>query len=165
MDVSGWTIDQKMRLPDWCFGNRSIISLTLGITGAGNFRWAISSVVLPTEICMWKLSILFRWCDNESSRVRFGFRATLPTSEAEMDTSMPVFPDLGDAAYSPPRIFLTDWGHEVWEFETRTGIVIGAGLKLTGEIKSAGTAAKVLLVIVYSGLPTNMAGWLAHNKV
>lgn len=164
MDVSGWTIDQRMRLPDWCFGNRKIIALNMRAVGAGVFYWRISGVTLPQDICIWQIGMFPRFVDSMNSYFRVGLRATVPTSEAEMDEAVPVLPDFGAINYTPPRIHLMDGGTSVWQFFHRKGMETG-GKKLVAELWCSTSDVALIFYMLYSELPTNMAGWLAHHKV
>lgn len=164
MDVSGWTIEQRMRFPDYCFGNRMLMGLSYSNSVAGSTRWRIHTTVLPAQICIWQTKILWRAVDSTMSFIRFGFRATLPTTQAQMDSAIPVLPDFGDVSHSPPRVWLPSGGHEVWAFDLRKGMATSS-LKLTLEIYAQVAPVTVLFAFVYSLLPTDMAGWLAHNKV
>jgi len=122
MDVSGWTIEQRMRLPDWCFGNRRIFSLTETVGVAAGLVWKKSPITLPANICLWSVGILPRLLDSWSSYIRVGFATAVPTSEAQMDASIPVMPDFGNYLYTPPRIYMAAAGTEVWQFNLRKGI-------------------------------------------
>lgn len=159
IDVSGWSLDKRLRLPDWCFGNREVMSVSNTTTGVGNFSWKISGITLPTEICIWTLGILVRTNDSYISTVRIGFLDTLPTTIGEMDLAIPILPDFGSTTYTPPRIALADEGREVWQFNLRKGIDTG-GLKMALELKCGGTEVALIVFLVYSELPTEIPAFL-----
>lgn len=164
MDVSGWTIEQRMRFPDWCFGNRRILSVSVGNNTAGTFRWKISGTTLPDQICIWSVGIYPRYIDSYSSYIRLAFAATVPTTEAEMNAATPALPDFGELIYTPPRIYLADGGYEVWQIPLRKGMDV-TGKKLVVELYCATVKVHLLPYLTFSELPTNMEGWLAHKKV
>lgn len=164
MDISGWTVDQRMRFPDWCFGNRKVIGVSGTATGVGVFYWVAAFIVMPDPVCLWAVNIFPRKVSSTNDYIRVGFRASKPTSEAQMDESIPIFPNFPHPAHQPPRIFMSESGLEVWRFDVRKGMVTG-GFKLVMEVHSATVKTSILFSLVYSELPTNMAGWMAHNKV
>ncbi|MBA7679125.1 hypothetical protein ES703_87408 [subsurface metagenome] len=164
MDVSSWTLAQRMRLPDWCFGNRDLLMLSLGVWTGGGFGWVIGAEALPQQICIWQMGVVIRRNESADNYFRLGMRATIPTTEAHMNDSTPLFPKWGNINYTPPRITLPAETDQVWFFNTRNGIDTG-GLKFVGEIWGDDCAAMAQVNIVYSELPTSMAGWLAHHKV
>lgn len=166
MDVTGWTVDQRMRLPDWCFGNRSLIGLRLTTTTPGGYDWDIAALALPDPCCIWGLGLNITQSDQRSSFVRMGLATAVPTSSAEMDATTPLFPYFGNAVYTPPRVHFPTIGGPAYFIPVRKGMVTG-GKKFVGEIylHGAGTALLLDVYLIVSGLPTHMAGWLAHHKV
>lgn len=164
MDVSGWTLAQRMRLPDWCFGDRSLVGLVIDANGVGVTNWEIHPKALPANIAIWQASIIPLRSDSTNDYIRMGLRATVPTSEAEMDTAIPILPDFGYFVWTPPRVYLSDGAFIPWTFNMRTAFAT-AGLKLVLELHSALGRVSTIFSFVYSELPTSMAGWLAHNKV
>ena len=121
MKIKRWTIDEKMRLPDWCFGNRKIISLALTVSGAGTLGWKISGVSLPVQICIWTFGLYPVSIDNKYSWIRCGLRETVPTSSAEMDTSIPIMPNFGSISQTPPVMYLAPGANEILQFALRKG--------------------------------------------
>lgn len=163
MDVSGWTIEQKMRLPDWCFGQRQLVMAGGTASGAGTKVWDISELALPQQICVWQMGIIPRHLSSASDYVRIGFNSTLPTSEAEMDTSIPLLEYFGWTLYSPPRIIMPATGTELWEFFLRRGMDT-EGKKLTVEVACVITKISLIVYMLYSELPSSMISWLSHNQ-
>jgi len=164
MDVSGWTIDQRLRFPDWCFGDRELVMLSLGVWVAGGFFWVITGVDLPEHICIWQMGVVVRRNDSADNYFRLGLAATVPLNVADMDASIPLFPQWGNIAFAPPRITLPEETDQTWFFNTRNGIH-SQGLRFVGEIWGNACPAMVQINIVYSCLPTNMIGWMDHSRV
>lgn len=164
MDVSGWTIDQRMRFPDWCFGNRQLIGCQVHCILADQYYFAISDVALPDPVCIWAFHFWVLTAGNMEGAFRIGLRATVPTNEAEMDTATEIFPYVGAPTAGPNKV------RHAFRYTTpimlpvRQGMVTG-GLKLVGALYSTFADVRGDLVLEVSGLPTQMAGWLAHHKV
>ena len=163
MDISKrWTIDERMRLPDWCFGSREVAGVSRTAVGVGVTAWAISALALPKEACIWEVGIIPRAIDSTNSYVRFGLNDTLPTNTGEMDLSIPILPNFGTSPPQPPKIYLAT-GVEVWKFAPRKGLDT-KGKKLTIELNCfTGPKVAMFVYVVFSGLPTNISGWLANQ--
>lgn len=164
MDVSGWTLAQKMELPDWCFGSRKLmgVSQTRAVPGATD--WVIHTTNLPLEICIWQVRIFWRHQDDWASFIRMGFRATVPVNTGQMDTAIPILPDFGNVVYTPPRIHCASGGHEVWAIDLRKGMNTGAH-KMVMEMYVNTDKVSVIFTIVFSELPTEIPAHLDPNTV
>jgi len=164
MDVSGWTVDQRMRLPDWCFGNREMIGCRAACPEVETYYWGISDIVLPDPVAIWSLGWVYKQNEKAVNRLRFGLRSTIPTSTAQMDTAVPILPYFGNTTFTPPMLVVTQTEGLLFQFNVRKGMATG-GKKLVIELWSTIQWTEITFFMVVSGLPTNMAGWLAHNKV
>lgn len=164
VDVSGWTLAQRMELPDWCFGNRRIFSLTETVAVAAGLVWKKSPITLPANICLWSVGVLPRLLDSWNSYIRVGFAAAVPTSEAEMNAAIPLMPDFGNYLYTPPRIYMASSGTAVWQFNLRKGMATGGG-SLVMETKAAAVILSVMFFVVYSELPTQVPAHLDPNTI
>lgn len=166
MDVSGWTTDQLMRLPDYVTGSRILLSNTVWIPAADSINWWITSRALPDPACIWQVGIVVLESDYRGNWVRMGLLDTLPASAAQMDNAVDIFPDLGYKLYAPPVIYCPVFVGQLFNINCRKGLVTG-GKKFVveGKVYGPGTYLLALVYIVVSGLATNMAGWQAHKKV
>lgn len=158
MDVSGWTLAKRMKIPDQYFPNRQIVSAYKVGGVAGVFGWAISGVALPDPACIWEVGFVLPQSDSANNYFRVALRGTVPTTEAEMNGAINVFPDLGDIAATPPKIYANSTGSPRWSIKLRKGFVTG-GNKLVLEIYPVGNIIRVLAYMVVSGLPTNVPAW------
>lgn len=162
MNISRWTIDEKMQLPDFCFGQRKIVATGIGVTVPKTMAWNITSVPFPDSICIWEFGILPTQLDSFYSYCRVGLTETKPTSEAEMDAAIPILPDWTPQGYSPPRIYVPATGTQQWVFKMRKGMKTKARKMAIELYANVGNFALVFYVI-YSKLPTNISGFLAHS--
>jgi len=158
MDVSGWNLASKMKLPDHLFGNRVSIGISIFTAPGPDMKWYISRDPLPNQVCIWDVAWYPRQVGDFNSYFRIGYRAAVPTSEAEMNTAVPLMPQIGNYAYTPPRIYLSTASYEVWRFLSREGQNTG-GLKLVMEIYTLANISRGIFVVTYSELPTKVPGW------
>lgn len=95
--------------------------------------------------------------------MRVGLADKVPTSQAEMNAAVELFPGYGIPYGGPNTISLWAAVFVYWNFDVRKGIETG-GKKLVLECDCQVATMRVSLAIIVSGLPTSMAGWMAHNK-
>lgn len=164
MDVSGWSVEQRMRLPDWCFGNREAIGCEVNCVLADTDYWAISEIALPDPVCFWSLAFWFREPAFARVRFRFGLRATVPVNATQMNTATEILPYVGATTAGPNFLRVGQFDSVFYQLMLRKGMVTG-GDKLVFEVQSDHINTRADLVMIYSELPTSMAGWLAHHKV
>jgi hypothetical protein len=164
MDVSGWTVDQRMRLPDWCFGNRQLIGLYDKNVGVGTNEWAISEIGLPDPACVWEFGFIGMMVAGSSGQFKVGLLDALPGSEAEFALATEIIPYFGIPMAGHNVVGLYSEQYQYAVFRMRKGMVTG-GKKLVIEHRCIAGTSRVLVWVLVSGLPTNMAGWLAHEKV
>ena len=164
MDVSGWTIDQRMRFPDYCFGQQQAIGLQVYCPNALIYYFGISEIALPDPACIWQFSSWFKISAAANNTFRIGLAATVPTTIAEMDLALEIFPYIGGAYAGPNKLRVTQRYSTPWVMNIRKGLVTN-GLKIVVALYSTVADTTGDFVLIVSGLPTNMAGWLAHNKV
>jgi len=163
MDVSGWTIDQRMRFPDWCFGNREVISCYQYNSAGGTRKWEISEIALPDPACVWQVGIVSEPSTTGTGTLRIGLADTLPTSEAEMNAALEILPAHGRPRAGPNDMIFNSRDYVFYSLDCRRGMETG-GKFLVIECFAAAATMRLWCILVVSGLPTQMAGWLAHHK-
>ena len=164
MDVSGWTVDQRMRLPDWVFGNRTLIGVYVANAGTGTYAWGISDIQLPDPVCIWKFFYICQEQTGQSGNYRAGLAEEVPTSSAEMDEATEFYPHYGVPRTGPNLLPRAAYQPTTIEIPMRKGMVTGSKY-LVVENYTVNSQSRVYVNILVSGLPTSMAGWLAHSKV
>lgn len=164
MDVSGWTVEQRMRLPDWCFGNRDLMSLYIENVVAGTYTYAISAFVLPDPACIWGIMFMSTNSVAGLGYVRLGLNDHLPVDAADMNTSIEILPNFGRPAAGPNIFWISGSYFYVWDMPAKRGLVTN-GWNFVIENRCVVADFRVDVTLIVSGLPTDMAGWLAHNKV
>ena len=88
----------------------------------------------------------------------------MPANEAEMDLATEILPDYGVAHAGPNQINLYSTKFTMLTINLRKGMAT-EGKKLVIENYCNVVSMRVECNLVVSGLPTSMAGWLAHHKV
>lgn len=163
MDVSGWTIDQRMRLPDWCFGNRELIGIHVDCPTLDVFYYGISEIALPDPVCIWAVGF-YLYCFNYTRfRFRIGMATSIPANEAEMTAATEILPYFGQPLAGPNYIRAGTLDTRAFQIPLRKGMETG-GKKLVASVLTGTDMTKIDIFMVVSELPTSMAGWLAHNK-
>lgn len=163
MDVSSWTIDQRMRLPDWCFGNRTVIGVYNKNDVIATFNWEISEIALPDPVCIWEFGFMGMMKTGYEGYWRVGLADLVPTTEAQMNAATELLPYFGMPHAGPNIVGMHSETHMFGQMKLRKGMATG-GKKLVTENRCIAGTSRIMLWIVISELPTSMAGWLAHNK-
>ena len=163
MDVSGWTVAQRMRLPDWCFPTRELIGCYGYNNAVGTYNWGISTGALPDPACIWVFGYVSLMDPTSEGEFRVGLNNVVPTSRAEMDAVQDFLPYYGYELAGPNSVRLVVGSKQAVNFPLRLGLVTG-GKKLVIENYNIAGTSRFQIYVLVSGLPTSMAGWMAHNK-
>jgi len=159
IDVTGWTLAQKMRLPDWCFGNRKIIGVFKDEGVVTTFDWNISEDALPDPACIWQVLFVSQPDLGGKGYMRVGLDTDVPTSVAEMNAATELFPSIGEAHAGPNIISFYGERPFYWSVDLRKGMVTG-GKKLVIEVYCSVTKVRFDCELVVSGLPTEVPAFL-----
>lgn len=158
MDVSGYNLESKMKLPDPCFGQKQVVSCYAVNNGVGTYRWSISSLALPDPVCIWHAMFCSQPSTGGTGRMRIGLAAAVPTTIAEMNAADEIFPDLGAPTAGPNYIDFFSTVYSYYAFDVRKGMATG-GKKLVMSTYCVAATMRLLCVLVVSELPTKVPGW------
>jgi len=158
MNVTGWDIASKMKLPDYCFGNQDVCSAYTFNNGPFTFVWAISEAALPDPCCIWQVGFTSMPTTDGTGHLRIGLADAVPTTEAEMNAAVEIFPGLGDPHVGPNRIQFYAAKYVFFTIDCRKGLVTG-GKKLVIENYCVKDTMRLVCNLVVSGLPTKVPGW------
>jgi len=164
MDVSDWTIAQRMKLPDWCFGSQRIVSASMTQVQVDTWTFGISDVVLPDPICIYRLLFFFKLSGLSAMTFRVGLRSTVPTTDAQMNSAAEIFPDMGRTTDGPNKMGLTMEYSIPAVFEVRKGLATG-GLKIVAGLYSNTIVYEAFFALVFSELPTIIPAWLVSDNI
>lgn len=158
MNVTGWDLASRMKLPDHCFGNRQAIGTLVWAALADTWYYSISLIALPDPVCLWKFYFWFQVPSALRLAFRVGLAAAVPTNEAEMDAAAELLPYIGEEKPGPNWHWLGVVDSLPFEFELRKGMVTG-GLKLVAALNGGVNNFRGNFVFVVSELPTKVPGW------
>jgi len=158
MDVTGWNIASRMKLPDHCFGNRQLIGCFAIVPAAGPHVWAISDVALPDPVCIWELVYYFRPTVAARIYLRIGLAATLPASTADMDAADEILPYFGEPKTGPNQLAVVVEHSTPMSIKLRKGMATG-GKKLVIDLLYGNSDGYNTVGLVVSELPTKVPGW------
>lgn len=164
MDVSGWTLAQRMALPDAYFGNRVLIGQFHGNPNVGTFEWAMRNYALPDPVCIWEFWYLIIETAGNFGTYRAGLANALPVNQAQMDAALEIYPYFGIDAPGPNYIIraTNECTHVVIAF--RKGMVTG-GRNLVIEVGCNAGTARGFFGLLVSALPTEIPAHLDPNTV
>ncbi|MBA7708110.1 hypothetical protein ES703_116998 [subsurface metagenome] len=158
MRIDNWPIDRIMRLPDWCFGRRYVISATaFGAVGAQG--WDISELSFPEVCVIWSLSFWASRVSPDVEALRIAMGTQLPTAVGMMDVLDPIFPGLGFHGAEPRQIEPALAG-------LASGMFLRMPLEPRGRnliIEVSSVAEKngsVIVALVVSAMPREVPDWL-----
>jgi len=164
MDITGWTLAQRMRFPEWTFGNKTLIGVMLGNSVVGTDVFGISTIALPDPCCIWKAMFYNLSNPGAQSWMRIGLNDVVPTTVAEMDACDEIFPDFGNPAAGPNNIIFYNDGVTYFAIDAYQGMVTG-GQYLVMQVHNTGGSVRLQIALTVTELPSNLAGWLEHNIV
>jgi len=158
MDISRWPIGDIMQLPDDVFGNRFIVACA-GKPGGEATVWDISEVALPEHCVIWELYLGMELGTVSRAVFRLGIGDQLPTTEAIMDQTTPVFPGLGGQGAEPRDITLKD--STQLHLCRLKHYIHSMGRRLVVQFENTGSSAiNMNAIIVVSALPRSIPKWL-----
>lgn len=166
MDVSGWSMGDRMQLPDWCFPSRMLIGCWIQISVGATFLWVMSVRTLPDPCCLWSFGCVIADNDHRSNYIRMALGTTLPVNQAEMSALTPVLPYFGRLDITPPYVFLQkDYGPG-YHIQHQKGLVTGSKkLIVEGFTNAAASSLYACIYIVVSDLPKKVPAHLDPNTV
>lgn len=158
MNVTGWTIASRMKLPDYLFGNRTMIGVYKLNAGAGTSNWAISDIALPDPCCIWEFSYLSMFETTNNGWFRVGLANAVPNNIPEMDAATPLLPQYGTDVGGPRLVSLSSKVYSYVKMNLRIGMATG-GKKLVIENRCNVAPTKIIIAVLVSSLPTKVPGW------
>lgn len=161
-DVSGWDLANRMKLPDWCFGSKRVVSTYALAIGAPDTKWSISLTALPDPCCIWTMFVFWMPEPPAVGHVRIGLADVVPTSAAEMSAADEIFPDLGSFSAGPNYFPMHAQTYTLWQINVRKGMVTD-GKYLVAEAYVVSGKVRVEAGLVVSELPTEVPAFLDPN--
>jgi len=163
MDVSGWTIEQKMRLPDWCFGQRQLYGTYSAANAGTPTKWEICDEALPDPACIWTFGFIQIKTALCNGQLRIGLAEAVPVNVGQMDAAVEILEHFGSPLAGPNLIVTTADEQMFIEVNMKRGLATG-GKKFVTENRWVAGTSRFQAWITASGLPTGMSTWLSHNQ-
>lgn len=162
MDISKWTPDQILGLPDFVFGRKFPI---FGSLKAGSTTWVtdLSEVGFPDPCVLWEFHLQSLIYGSNDAYVRVGLSNRVAANEAEFMTFLPFLHGLGFQGPEPRGVYFCA-GAGSLDFRCKM-IVRTGGLRLT--VCSLSTAAGIYrfnVSAVVSGIPKEVPDWVFSGR-
>lgn len=151
MDVSQWTPQKVMQLPDHFFGNRWYVGIMLNIGGATT-KYQISEEALPEWCVIWALFITTTLpASGLQLRVTLRLGHKEPTTDAQLVALPLLFPGLG-------RLAINDEFHpltvQAIQLPYIRKLVHSAGRRVVMSVQNQGGAGtRIRMALLISSLP------------
>lgn len=152
MDVSGWTLAERMALPDWCFGMPKVYGFFIFNNADGISNFWIDNEDLPDPACIWSLQLISMPDALATGWLRLGMCDIVPANTAQMDACDEIFPKLGRAAAGPNDMIFYGGVFTEMKVMVRKGIVTGSK-NLVGELRCTNDMMRFQVVMLVSELP------------
>lgn len=158
MNISNWSLNRIMQLPDFCFGRRWPIS----IWAEPDFtppRYDIAECALPEKTVIWELHV--RGSGQTATFYFVGLRLgdKLPTTEAEFDALELLFPCLDD--YEIGRSGVKLQAQSDLHLTQLRYPVLSSGRRFVGKFETSFEYnQQIEVVFVVSSVPTEVPDWL-----
>lgn len=162
MDISKWSIEQIMQLPDCAFGQRFPVFVSQSVTGE-NTAWDMSELSIPSRVVLWSVDVVIVESSSALTWYRLGLGDMKPVSLAEMDGSKDLLMGYGREGSRPRRVYGLHAGgfvsHKLRQYKEPQG------RKLIIEVHS--TADKTMAVragVIVSTIPREVPDWLISGR-
>lgn len=161
MNIRHWPLTKVMQLPDYCFGRRWPVGVSISFTGIGA-AWAKSIQVFPSTFVLWELMFWTQWPDFYATDVFFALGDKLPTTETEFNKLPRLLPRVGFAAGAPE--FLSTVYAGVYLSRLRLPIQ-GNNRHLIIQVRgTSGKTTHLQSILTISGVPEIAPDWLVKKK-
>ena len=158
MEVSIWTLDARMRLPDHFFGSRQLIGVYVANTVPATFTYGISDIPLPDPVCIWQMQILVPETVADHGNYRAGLAAVIPANHAQMDAAQEIYPYYGVPHAGPILIQRIAYGWTNIAVDFRKGLVT-SGKYLVVENEGILGTSRIIFSLLVSTVPKKIPAW------
>lgn len=161
MDVSRWDIERLLRLPDWCFGRRYVVSCYVQ-AAPGTTVWDMSEVSFPDVGVLWELQILPVYITDPGDYVRVALGGQVPADAATFMTLGPLVMGLGKEGAEPREIHFGMYSGSL--FIRGPFLIRAQGQRMV--VEGRATATKYCycsVVAVVSPMPEEVPDWVVSG--
>lgn len=163
MDISKWTPDEILCLPDFVFGRKFPVFCTV-IANSTFWQADISERGFPDPCVLWQVSFLVSRQSGNTIWFRLGMSESLPASEEEFMTLQPFLHGLGETGPEPRKIITYMYG-AAWCLDLKT-FMRTSGRRLCA-CAAASVAGYVFLHVaaIVSCVPKEVPDWVFSGQV
>lgn len=162
MNIEKWDIDKIMRLPDWCFGRKFLLSCDARAYSEA-YAFDISKVGLPDRAVMWELLVVPYNYSSTNNWIRLAVGDKVPASAAEMLLLDPLIMGFGYGNEEPRKIYLVS-NLQIFTMSLRTPS-LGNGRRLILEAYAeADKIAWVRVTLLVSSIPKEVPDWIYSGQ-
>jgi len=163
VDISKWTPDEILALPDFCLGRRFPIFVALN-SSASAWIADISEANFPDPAILWSVGVWFSSWGAATLAFRLGLGNRLPVSDAEFDTLEAVLHGFGTTG-PEPRAIRIEGGAYSYLINCKT-MIRTAGRRLcicavTGVVRTY----TLHVTLVVSAVPKEVPDWVFSGQV
>ncbi len=161
MDISKWPLDMIIALPDWCFGRKYPVSITLR-ANSDTLVFDIAEMALPEPCVLWSIHIEPYYVDHHNGYMRLALGEQLVTTEAEFMLFTPLIHGFGSQGNDPRKIENSQYtGPLVLNIRQ---VLDARGRKLTGmAIAVVDKSYRCRVTIVVSSIPKEVPDWVVSG--
>jgi hypothetical protein len=163
MRIDHWPFDRIMQLPDWCFGQRYVVSCSPRAYD-GALAWDISEIALPEKFVLWELLWDSYNCSWPIDYIRIALGDQLPTAHAQFMELTPLIMGLGAQGPEPREI--AGCIYQPLHLVNIRKPYQSCGRRLVCEAyATAGKTNYTHVIIVVSAMPKEVPDWLISGRV
>lgn len=163
MDIRNWGLEKVMRLPDWCFGRRYIVTASIWTQQTG-YSWDISEIAYPDRGVMWEFGMNALVDSNIGNFCRVGIGDQLPATHPQFMELDPLVMGFGFQG-EEPRQFGMSYMANGWRIQPRQSIRFqGRRLVIEAQLSLASPVLWTVWTVV-SGIPSEIPDWLCESSV
>lgn len=130
MDISNWSLDRIMQLPDHMFGRRWLVSITC--YGHDQITdWGTTLASMPERFVIWDMHLQRAFKSVDSLYWTFRLGDVVPANAAEFNAMELLFPDITGTLFGRSS-FTVDYT-ECPHFHSLRMPIQGSGRKIVGE--------------------------------
>jgi len=162
MNISNWPVSRILQLPDCCFGQRYVVSVSGDRKAFGDW-FSMSEIAFPSQCVIWEYSVYFAGQHVDGAYWRLALGLEEPADTAEFSLLEPLIPGFGLPGVDPKQM----WQGYGQNFAMR-------GLRLYRETQgrrlvlqchgAAGATTYVFVAVVVSSLPKEVPEWAVRAR-
>ena len=162
LDISGWSLDKIMQLPDHAFGRRYLIITRQELAAGATVRWLVKDP-LPDRFILWSIRMGGFNESDEDLGFRFAFGSEDPADVAAFDRLREVFPGDFDDPGEKSLITMARGVHR--DMRMRIPFNSNGERFVVSGVNGGGTlVARPTIEFEISSIPRGVGEWLVYPE-